>query len=57
METYWDQFLKLLQEGRIMTRLGGNTSRLEYLSPINLLECFFWWLVDRGIVKKEEESS
>ena len=49
MGTYWDSFLKELNKGLI--NFYEKPASLEHMSPAELLEIFFVWLNERGIIK------
>lgn len=47
MSTYWDEFMDLLQAGRINDEYGHPLA-MTFITPRRMLQAFYDWLGERG---------
>lgn len=47
MNTYWDEFMDLLQAGKINDEYGHPLS-MTFLTPRRMLQAFYDWLGEKG---------
>lgn len=47
MNTYWDEFMDLLQAGKINDEYGHSLA-MTFLTPRRMLQAFYDWLSEKG---------